>query len=313
MSFRTPPTAIAPLVAIAPTIAILLTADLPDPLAVHFDLTGTADRFAGRGATALLGLAVAALLAVVFGLVERNAAGPPGRRGGPPDRTIAALGWGTAGLLGVVLTAATAVNIGATDARTVALPLWVLPCGLAVGVLVGALVARLSPPGSARGTVPADAPAPTRLRPTERVSWSRVSSAPWLRLGGVGLAVVGAAVAVAARPDTGIALIAVGLALLLVASARTTVDDRGLTVGIGPLGWPRIAVPIEDVASAGVTEVRPARFGGWGLRYVPGGRAVIVRAGPALVVTRRDGRQLTITVDDPQTAAALLNGLVERV
>jgi hypothetical protein len=45
---------------------------------------------------------------------------------------------------------------------------------------------------------------------------------------------------------------------------------------------------------------------------VPGGSGVILRAGSALIVTRRSGRRFTVTVDDAETAAGLLDGLAHR-
>ena len=36
---------------------------------------------------------------------------------------------------------------------------------------------------------------------------------------------------------------------------------------------------------------------------------MIIRSGPALVVTRRSGQQLTVTVDDARTAAGVLAGV----
>jgi hypothetical protein len=70
-----------------------------------------------------------------------------------------------------------------------------------------------------------------------------------------------------------------------------------------------VHVPAADVASASTADVAPVQFGGWGYRVVPGGRGIILRGGPALVVTQHSGRRLTVTVDDPGIAAGLLAGL----
>jgi hypothetical protein len=44
---------------------------------------------------------------------------------------------------------------------------------------------------------------------------------------------------------------------------------------------------------------------------VGGKTAIMLRAGEALAVTLRNGRQFVISVDDAATGAGLINGLVE--
>ncbi len=308
---RTPRSSVAPLLAVAPSVAILLLDDrLPDPLATHFTLSGAADGFTGRTPALLVNLALGAGLAAVFELTERHNAPRPA--GGPDlNRTFVGLAWGASGLLGVVLTAALGANIGLADARTAVLPLWVLPVGVAVGAATGWAAARFTP-----ARPPADdtdgTPDPVRLGPTERASWSRRTSSRWLAVLGAGMIAVGIALVASLSATAGTVPCVVGVLMVALSSARTTVDRRGLTVTFGPARLPRLHVPAADIASAAVTDVAPLQFGGWGYRLVPGGRGVILRAGPALVVTRRDGRHVTVTVDDPETAAALLNGLVAR-
>jgi hypothetical protein len=205
--------------------------------------------------------------------------------------------------------AAAAVNLDLPDAAAAVLPPWVLPLSLATGALTGLLGCRIAPPPAAPAAEPASAP-PLAVGATERVSWSRPVSAPWawpvallVAAGGAGIALLGGPLAVA------LAAVPVAGAALVLGSARVTVDRSGLTVALGLLGRPRVHVPAEDVASASTADVAPLRFGGWGYRVVPGGRGIILRGGPALVVTQRSGRRLTVTVDDPGTAAGLLAGL----
>lgn len=52
-------------------------------------------------------------------------------------------------------------------------------------------------------------------------------------------------------------------------------------------------------------------FGGWGLRLSVDGRVgVVLRTGEALQITRRKGRPFVVTVDDAETAAAVLSAQV---
>ncbi len=99
-------------------------------------------------------------------------------------------------------------------------------------------------------------------------------------------------------------------AVLTTAQFLVSAGPRGFLVR-SSLGWPRLAIPADDLASAGVVQVDPlADFGGWGIRWVigPGGKGrwgVIARRGPGIEVVRRDGRSLVVTTDDAGTLAAV--------
>jgi hypothetical protein len=45
---------------------------------------------------------------------------------------------------------------------------------------------------------------------------------------------------------------------------------------------------------------------------MPGRSALVLRSGPAVVLTLSDGRRFAVTVDDPQTPAALLDAFRAR-
>ncbi len=97
--------------------------------------------------------------------------------------------------------------------------------------------------------------------------------------------------------------------IALMAAAVVTVSEKGLVVGLGPWGWPRLRVPLEKVERAEVINVRPVAYGGWGLRWVPGTIGVILRSGPGIRVVKRSGREFVVTVDDAEQGAGLLNDL----
>jgi hypothetical protein len=99
--------------------------------------------------------------------------------------------------------------------------------------------------------------------------------------------------------------------LLVTAQVVVTAGPHGFIVR-SAIGWPRLHIPPTSLAKAAVVVVDPlADFGGWGFRWVIGpsrkGRwGFITRRGPGLEVFRRDGRSIVVTVDDPGTAAAVL-------
>jgi hypothetical protein len=80
---------------------------------------------------------------------------------------------------------------------------------------------------------------------------------------------------------------------------RVTVDRRGIVVR-GALGVPNIVVALDDVARVGVVTVNGlVDTGGWGTRFTPGRRTVVmIRSGEAIEVVRRSGRTLVVTIDD---------------
>jgi hypothetical protein len=103
--------------------------------------------------------------------------------------------------------------------------------------------------------------------------------------------------------------------VLVTAQFVVTAGPGGFTVR-SVVGWPYLHIPAESLAKAAVVAVDPmADFGGWGYRWVIGpartGRwGFVTRRGPGLEVFRRDGRSIVVTVDDPGTAAAVLETYV---
>ena len=96
------------------------------------------------------------------------------------------------------------------------------------------------------------------------------------------------------------------------AVVRVVVDHRGLTVGTGLLGRPRWRLAPAEITEVTATDISPAVYGGYGFRLVPGATALILRGGPGLVVTRRSGRQFVVSVEDAETGAGVLAGVVQK-
>ncbi len=91
------------------------------------------------------------------------------------------------------------------------------------------------------------------------------------------------------------------------------VDAAGLTVN-SIVGLPRVHVPLRDIASVEAVDVNPmGEFGGWGMRWAPGGGfGAVLRSGPGIRVHRTNGKVVTVTVEDAATGAALLGALAAR-
>jgi hypothetical protein len=96
-------------------------------------------------------------------------------------------------------------------------------------------------------------------------------------------------------------------------SPRLSVDAGGLHVGFGPWGWPRLTVPLREIAYAEVVDVRPAEWGGWGYRARSGGRGLVLRRGPGVRLELSAGRHFVATARDADRVAGLLNALLDDV
>jgi hypothetical protein len=173
------------------------------------------------------------------------------------------------------------------------------------------------PPGSAAASGRL-AGARLPLAPGERAVWSAWAGAPPAALVAIPAAALLPTVLMVALGTAPVFLLLVIVLVVVVLgaslAARVWVDRRGLTVR-SPFGWPAYTVPLAEIAAVGVVEISPLRdYGGWGWRIGRRGRpGVVFRAGPALEVTRGDGRRFVVTVDGAEDAAALLTTLTDRV
>lgn len=296
-----------------PNLAVLVTFvaplavwnRLPDRVASHWNWSGVPD-------DSLTRVQDTVLVCIAAGAV---AYGPIVAARSPMPRSMARLLVAVAGFGSVLLAGLRIASVRANlDA-----PSWDAASSLDASTIGLALVAAVLAGvvgGYAAGSRP-DLPPPVAgepdrvaIAPGEAVVWVGAASGRTPVVTAAVLLLVAALAVVSAPPEPRTALvIALPLAALAVAAfgqVRATVGPRGLTVACGWLGWPRLRVPIEDVADVLVEDVEPMSYGGWGLRQVPGVTAVVVRRGEGLRVERHEGRTLVVTVDDAARAAGVL-------
>ncbi|WP_062214239.1 DUF1648 domain-containing protein [Streptomyces sp. NBRC 109706] len=292
--------------------AIRLYDRLPDRVATHFGGSGGADGFLSRDFAVIGGLFTLVATGLVMVLsVWLGRFGPP--------RFLVAIGAAVATVTGAVLICALVVNADLTDPAAAELPLWWLPLIFGAAALVGWAAWLLTGRSGAAdddGSWPGQAVPPVPAMPLadgENAVWSRSVGSRAL-LFGAGVAALAAVLPLAMGDWIPGVIVLVTAALVgACAAARVTVDEHGLLVDLPLLPRPRLSVPMERVVDAGVRQVRPvADFGGWGYRVRPGASGLVLRSGEALSLRLADGRAFVVTVDDAETAAALLNGLAER-
>jgi len=289
--------AAAPLVAVAAAVAY--QGRVPDPLPSHWDLGGSVDGTTGFAGLTTMTLILTVLAAVVATVVLRRAG---------DNRALAStavlLGW-TGWLVATLYAGTLAAADGVSSAAEVGLRWWLPVAVIVVPVLVAAVLYRLLPAATSSFSRPAG---DLVLRPGEHVAW--IGSARSRPMSWLAAALVPAGVVLAIfEPVAGAILAVVGLVLWWTHVVTVRVDRRGVRAGWGPLHWPAVSIPADRLEGAEATDIEPMAWGGWGYRLSGRGVGVIVRRGPGLVLHRRGGSDLAVTVDAPEDAVALVNAL----
>lgn len=305
------------LLASLPVAAILLSysawhSRLPDPLPTHWSLSGSVDGVTALTAfvTVTLAIAGAGVLVALIG-----AAGAPLSR---RVRRVLVSSGGTVSAFGAGLWFIVAlVALDVADAREAPAPTWHIPALLVIMGAGFALTWLACPPPAAHPPArerPASGLPRLDLPPGQRAAWSEVAY-PGAAIVLLGSALVAAAavlvVATPMSPWVASPLVLAAAVTVLGSVTRLTADRRGVRVGFGPWGWPRVTVALSEIESAKVTEVRPTEWGGWGYRVRPHGRAVVLRRGPGVELALSGQRRFVASTRDPETVAGLVNSLVE--
>jgi hypothetical protein len=151
------------------------------------------------------------------------------------------------------------------------------------------------------------------LKPGARAVWIGTARSWWawplvLGIGGFGVYQI-----LNRGPMPGLVFVLIGLVMLIFTSVRVVADRRGVHIGFGPIGWPRKNISLGRIRRASKLEVIPMEHGGWGyrgsLRFF-GRAAIVLRGGDGLQLDLADDKVLTITVDNAEEGAGLLNDLV---
>jgi len=290
--------------------AVAWSGDLRAPLVTHW-----AGDSAGDGtAPVLVFVPVMTLLVLVVGLLLQHMTDRVGHAAAA--RTVGGLGLGMSLFVAALAVATLDANRGAGDLAVGEVPLPLAGLLVALGLLlVGGLV------GAGMTPEPTHAPTllgttPTRVEPGEAVVWTGTARPDgWMLVLALGMVLVGVLLLVLVEPFPGLLLVGVAVLLATTLRVRVLVGPGGITVRTGPFGVVRLQVPLARVTGVDALEVDPMAYGGWGVRALPGVRAVVVRAGEGIRVRRSDGPDLVVTVDDARRGAGVLlahRELVER-
>ncbi|MGO1950068.1 MAG: DUF1648 domain-containing protein [Mycobacteriaceae bacterium] len=284
--------------------SMVMIADVPEPMATHFNGSGQANGFSSPWLNILLltGMAVAtlALLTVL---------GRAGLSSGPAARfNAAAMGFTVVLLCGMQIRIFE-VQRGLEDAATAELSLsseiWVFVVAAAVATLL-ALITRPVPDAIApmTGTVP-----PLDVPDGVRVAWFRTETLnPWIQIGTYGL-VVGLIIFGLVQGDSTMSSLgSIAFVVLVVVSCSTwrlRVDADGFSYR-SVLGLPRSSVPYDEISFAQLIDIHAGEWGGWGWRFNGMGTGLITRSGPGFRITRTNRKVIEVPCEDAERCLATL-------
>ncbi|HEY3466003.1 MAG TPA: hypothetical protein VGL47_12780 [Amycolatopsis sp.] len=293
--------------AVAALLANTWADRLPDPLATHWN--GDANGSTALGVFVSVCLALGAAVIALLATTALTAL----RRGRPLPRVTIGIGAGFAAMPSAVLLSVLVANLDVPDwhaARGGAVIVLFLLGAAVLGAAAAFLGGLPSPVPETRGDRPS-----VGLRPGQRAFWSGRAENPamlWALL----LVPLAIALQPAGLPwPTVIWFALVGVVVTaLTYRLKATVDAKGVTIRFGLFGFPWRHLTLSRIREATTRELATFRDGGLGLRFNPvtGTTAYKVRGGPALALALESGRTVLVSVDDPETAAGLVNDLLAR-
>lgn len=295
-----------PALTIAAT-ALLWRDALPDRIATHWSDLGAADGAAPTIVVFVIVLGVAAAAAItgtVIVIASRLTA-----RG-----TQVSMFWlgMPAALAAACWLVPTWLTLRAGSADDAVLGVWIIP--LLLCILYGVVPYALAP---RQGVSEAPAAQTMFLAPSEVGAWSHTLTANIFVYATIVVAAIAVVVIVPLVISGSLASAWLAPVILLAATVvlasfiriRVSADWRGLRVVSVLLRIPLKRIPLDRIRRAEAAQLNPGEWGGWGYRIMPGRSALVLRSGPGLVVTTKDGTQFAISLADAENPARLLNTL----
>lgn len=305
---------LAALVVAAPPITIAvswaaLAPRLPETVATHWSDAGVADGISATVPTAVTLLSLTTVM-LIIGLALAAA-----RMAGGARAMLLSVLAAVSGMLAAAWVVSAVTTVEAGSAQEALLGAWL---ALLLGAVLLLVVPWLIHPRDDVATRDDEHVLP--FAPSRAESWAgEASSTAFLVLGAALVAcsaLLAALLPVTAGPWPPIAaaavLIAAAAVVVALSRIRVVVDADGLRVRGALVPLPLRTIPLPRIRVVEAVVVEPLDWGGWGYRAVPGRRAIVLRRGPGIVVTTREGSRFAVTVDDAQAGAAALAGLVGR-
>ena len=292
---------------------------LPDPVASHWSSSGPPDGFMSVDGV-IVSVAVTAGIGAVLCLVVFVR-----RVEATTRRILAGTICGTAVFVIVLIVALTGAQLDLAHSAAAPLSGWAFLFAAVGGVLAGTAAGFVVPAAVRDDSPPVVGQVPVAAPPAgPGVLWSgRTTYAPaaMIVLASSVLALLATAVVTGMWPILLPVALVIALATVATGLVRVTVSAERVRFA-GPLGRPRVEIPLAEIERAEVVPVSALKdFGGWGIRVgfsakLKGAVGFVLRSGPGLVVVRtgdsaKPFRRDVVVVDDAATAAAFVNALLD--
>ncbi len=277
--------------------SVALMSELPTEIPSHWGAGGMSDGTMPLWALTTLFATMAGGLGLLFQSLRHRLGEPV------TPRVVGGIGVGMAVWL---TTLHVGILLAARDTTgPIPFPRGVVWGSLLLGAIATGLAAAIVRPIERHGR-PLDA-TPLDIEPGEAVVWhGRGTAARWTWMLLAGTLVPVPVLVAAGLPWVGALLVVVGASAVSVLRVRVTVGPQGVTARTGPFGIIRFRAALSEISSVHAELIDPLAYGGWGLRFLPGVRGLVVRRGPGLRIEKIDGPSLVLTVDDAAKAAGVL-------
>lgn len=299
-------------------VQLILMPRVPNPAATHWGPSGLPDGFGSPWATPVTFLFVTALLTGGSYIAQLQGLTGNPDTWAPTNRWIPAFTLGLTVALQADALGSTLVQLDAADARETGTIFGYLIGGAVAGIVVGVAAYYLQPRFSVNAEELVDPSPALPLAASERAAWvgeARASKGvAWAITGTlVPLAILGIWV-LQTDIGSGIGVLVTaalcGLLCLAFMWFHVRIDASGLEAR-SVLGWPTIRARADEIERVAVAHINPlGEFGGWGLRWAPGRTGIALRDGEGILITRKNGKVLGVTLDDAESAAAALAAAV---
>lgn len=278
---------------------VLYGGDLPDPMAIHWGLSGKPD---GSMSPIVLLVVLPGLYVAIHWAVTRVLARTPYEA---PSFIAGLFFLGTL-LAGVSWLTVLANRGSATWEAADEVGLLQILIAVVPALVVGYIGWYIAGGKSVERAPSGDAMPALEISEPRAAVWSGRGTGRVLLAIGLALIIIG----LATWGWSTVVLALLGLVVLVFAEVRVTVSQKGAVVSMGWLGIPSWTVPLGAISRAEVETVNPMAYGGWGYRLRPGVQALVTRRGESLRLVRDDKADLVLTVDDAATGAGLINSML---
>jgi hypothetical protein len=104
-----------------------------------------------------------------------------------------------------------------------------------------------------------------------------------------------------------VGLMVMTFAFLASLKLRTRIDGAGVHFQMSVFHWKEQTIPWEDIDQVYVRKYSPIReYGGWGIKWGPGGKAFNVKGNYGIQITKKNGKRVLIGTQLPDEASAYL-------